>query len=247
MIAKPTSTATPTPADRDLRQRGLVPTELLAALHVTVIGVGAIGRQVALQLAAMGVGGLTLIDPDSVETHNLATQGFRESDLGRFKVLAVKDACRELNAKVDVTTHAGRFRRTDAVTPAVMCCVDSIETRRLIFESIRDRVRVFLDGRMHAETLRVLAAADEASREHYSTTLFAAGEAHRGSCTSRSTIYTANLAAALMVHQLTRWLRNVPIDADTQVNLFAGEWSVTAPATPSTPTTPGSPTATTAT
>jgi molybdopterin-synthase adenylyltransferase len=40
--------------DRFSRQQDLVPAERLAELTVTVIGVGAIGRQVALQLAAIG-------------------------------------------------------------------------------------------------------------------------------------------------------------------------------------------------
>ena len=43
-----------TEPDRFTRQRELVPAERLAAVTATVIGVGAIGRQVALQLAAIG-------------------------------------------------------------------------------------------------------------------------------------------------------------------------------------------------
>ena len=39
-------------SDRDLRQRELVPPDKLASCHVLVIGVGAVGRQAALQLAA---------------------------------------------------------------------------------------------------------------------------------------------------------------------------------------------------
>ena len=53
--------------DRFLRQRDLVSTEKLANTPVTVIGVGAIGRQVAMQLAALGVMRLQLIDFDTVE------------------------------------------------------------------------------------------------------------------------------------------------------------------------------------
>ncbi|HBN76613.1 MAG TPA: thiamine biosynthesis protein ThiF, partial [Planctomycetaceae bacterium] len=48
----------------------------------TVIGVGAIGRQVALQLAAIGMPQLQLIDFDAVEASNITTQGYLESDLG---------------------------------------------------------------------------------------------------------------------------------------------------------------------
>ena len=36
------------------RQTDLVPRQRLTALRLTVIGIGAIGRQVSLQLAAMG-------------------------------------------------------------------------------------------------------------------------------------------------------------------------------------------------
>lgn len=75
--------------ERDARQRDIVPPEQLATVRATVVGVGAIGRQVALQLAAMGVPWLQLIDPDVVEPANLACQGFLESDLGCEKVDAV--------------------------------------------------------------------------------------------------------------------------------------------------------------
>ena len=43
---------------------------------------------------------------------------------------------------------------------------------------------------------------------------------------SRSTIYAASIAAGIMVHQFTRWLRGIPVDFDTTLNLLAGEWTV---------------------
>jgi len=42
---------------RFVRQRELVPADRLSEITATVIGVGAIGRQVALQLAAVGASG----------------------------------------------------------------------------------------------------------------------------------------------------------------------------------------------
>ena len=60
----------------------------------------------------------------------------------------------------------------------------------------------------------------------YPTTLFAQAEAQRGQCTSRGTIYTASIAAGMMVHQFSRWLRGIPVDRDISLNLLAGEWAV---------------------
>jgi sulfur carrier protein ThiS adenylyltransferase len=79
---------------------------------------------------------------------------------------------------------------------------------------------------MLGETIRVLAVADAIGRGKYPKTLFAQSEAQRGSCTSRSTIYAAGIAAGLMVHQLARWLRDLPTDFDTMVNLLAGDYMV---------------------
>jgi sulfur carrier protein ThiS adenylyltransferase len=79
---------------------------------------------------------------------------------------------------------------------------------------------------MSAEVLRVLTACDIKSREHYPTTLFNADEAFVGPCTAKTTIYCANIAAGLMLAQFTKYLRQLPIDSDIQLNLLASELSV---------------------
>ncbi len=71
------------------RHSALVPPERLADVAVTVVGVGAIGRQLALQLAALGVRRLQLVDFDRVEPTNVTTQGYLAADVGRLKVEAV--------------------------------------------------------------------------------------------------------------------------------------------------------------
>ena len=214
--------------ERYSRQHDIVPPEALARCRATVIGVGAIGRQVALQLTAIGIPWLQLIDHDTVEPANLACQGYFESDLGRDKVIATLEVCQQLNRGLHVQISPIRYRRSLDLdgTNVLFCCVDSIETRRLIWESTKDRVQFFCDGRMSAETMRLLTSCDAGGKAHYPTTLFSAGEAFRGSCTARSTIFTANIAAGLMLSQFTRWLRRLPTDHDVQLNLLAGEIAV---------------------
>ena len=211
--------------ERFSRQQDLVPMERLAVCKATVVGVGAIGRQVALQLAAMGVPWLQMVDFDIVEESNLASQGYIEEDLGKMKVEATADLCRRINCNLDVHAVVDRFKRSMEVGNAVFVCVDRIDTRRLIWEAVKNKVRFFADGRMAAEALRILVASDAASRKHYPTTLFAAEEAYAGSCTAKTTIYCANIAAGLMLAQFTKWLRRLPVDPDLSLNLLAGEMS----------------------
>ncbi|MBE3109512.1 MAG: ThiF family adenylyltransferase [Acidobacteria bacterium] len=211
--------------ERYSRQRDLVPPERLAACKATVIGVGAIGRQVALQLGAMGIPWLQLVDFDSVEESNLASQRYLQDDLGRPKVEATADLCHQVNHMLEVHSLNTRFRRSMAIGNVVFCAVDKIDVRRHIWEAVKDKVDFWADGRMSAEVIRVLVAHDPVSRKHYPTTLFAAEEAFAGSCTAKTTIYCANIAAGLMLAQFAKWLRRLPVDPDLSLNLLACEMS----------------------
>ncbi len=210
-------------SDRYSRQQDMVPMERLARCKATVIGVGAIGRQVALQLAAMGIPWLQLADFDVVEASNLASQGYLQDDLGRPKVVATGDLCHQINHGLEVHQVAERFRRSMRIGNVLFSCVDKIDVRRLVWEGVKDRVDFFADGRMSAEVLRVLVAHDPASRTHYPTTLFAPEEAYVGACTAKTTIYCANIAAGLMLAQFAKWLRHLPVDSDVTLNLLADE------------------------
>lgn len=218
-------------ADRDVRQRELVPPQRLAACHAAVVGVGAIGRQVALQLAAMGISRLTLFDFDHVSAENLGPQAYWPADLGAAKVDATAALCRTMHPQIEIAVHMRRFRRSDArqfastpQAPTVLfACVDSIQARQLIWESARQHVSLLIDSRMNGEVLRVLAVEHPAADLYYESTLFDPDEAHVGSCTARSTIYTASIGAGFMLTQMARWLRGIDVERDQLLNLLAGE------------------------
>jgi len=212
--------------ERYSRQKDIVPPDRIAGCKATVIGVGAIGRQVALQLSAIGIPWLQLIDHDTVEISNLASQGYLETDMGKLKVNATLNSCRKINSATQVRTVPERFRRSMEISNVVFCAVDRINVRRLIWESVKDKVSFFVDGRMSAEVLRILSAYDAESRNHYPTTLFNSDEAFIGPCTAKTTIYCANIAAGMMVAQFTKYLRQLPIDYDIQFNLLASELTV---------------------
>ncbi|MCJ7828746.1 MAG: ThiF family adenylyltransferase [Dehalococcoidia bacterium] len=216
-----------------------MPAERLASKKITVIGVGAIGRQVALQLAAIGAQHLQLIDDDIVDESNIASQGYYESDLGKPKVSCTAIVCHLINKLINVELYHQKFNgKLDSeqsqvntnenctIGDTIFCCVDSITTRKEIWESVHDKVDFFCDGRMAAESLRVLMAHDAESREHYPTTLFAQEEAFQGSCTAKSTIYCANVAAGIMVAQFAKHLRGLLVEADISYNLQTQELAI---------------------
>lgn len=213
-------------SDRFVRQAELVPRERLLASPATVIGVGAIGRQVALQLAAIGVPALEMIDFDTVDESNITTQGYRQSDIGRPKVEALAEELQRIDASLLVGTITDRWRPSRTTEDVVFCCVDSISARAAIWRSVGPGCRFWSDGRMRAEVIRVLSVAETQGREHYPSTLFPQAEADPGRCTAKGTIYASNIAAGLMLHQFTRWLRGLPLDPDLSLNLLASELSL---------------------
>ncbi|HWI41688.1 MAG TPA: ThiF family adenylyltransferase, partial [Verrucomicrobiae bacterium] len=72
--------------------------------HVAVIGCGGLGGHIIEQLARLGVGHLTVIDPDTFEEHNLNRQILSSPlTLGLAKVEAAAARVREINPAVSVT------------------------------------------------------------------------------------------------------------------------------------------------
>jgi molybdopterin/thiamine biosynthesis adenylyltransferase len=62
----------------------------LAAARIAICGAGALGSHVADGLARLGVQHLRVIDRDRVEQHNVSTQLHGESEVGLFKVEALR-------------------------------------------------------------------------------------------------------------------------------------------------------------
>ena len=63
----------------------------LAAFRVTLCGAGAVGSNLADNLARQGLGRLRVIDHDRVEEHNVSTQLYGESDIGAWKVESLRN------------------------------------------------------------------------------------------------------------------------------------------------------------
>jgi len=84
----------------------------LKAAHVMIVGVGALGSQVAELLCRAGIRKLTLVDPDVVDASNLQRQmlyGERDVELGLPKVAAARARLLQINSALEVDVHATEF------------------------------------------------------------------------------------------------------------------------------------------
>jgi molybdopterin/thiamine biosynthesis adenylyltransferase len=124
-------------ADRFARQRliGGWDQSVLAAATVVVVGVGALGNEVAKNLALAGMGRLVLCDPDTVDTTNLSRAAlFSPDDVGSRKVDAARRSLSRLapDIAVDVrpaslASGVGLGELADA--DVVVGCLDSLRAR----------------------------------------------------------------------------------------------------------------------
>lgn len=112
----------------------------VSGARVMVVGCGALGNEVAKNLALFGVGHLWLVDFDRVEYSNLTRSVlFTQEDAGEacHKVHAAAHAIKRLNPHVEVTplvadicteVGLGLIRRMDAVVG----CLDNRKARYML-------------------------------------------------------------------------------------------------------------------
>ena len=90
------------PEDAFARIKTLYPLDVLKRKQIICIGCGGT-RQFIEDLARSGAGNFVLIDGDTVSATNLATQHVYVSEIGRFKVDALRDRILNINPEANVT------------------------------------------------------------------------------------------------------------------------------------------------
>ena len=168
MTGNPAQTAT----DRYDRQR-LIPgwdQARVAGVTAVIIGIGAIGNEVAKNLALAGVGRLILCDPDTVAVSNLSrTVLLGSHDVGMPKAEAAARALRDLVPGItteprvaDLGSGVGLGELADAAV--VLSCIDTIRGRmRLLGRAALARAAL-VDGGTHpyGGEIRVRLSPEEA-------------------------------------------------------------------------------------
>ncbi|HEY9207221.1 MAG TPA: HesA/MoeB/ThiF family protein [Candidatus Methanoperedens sp.] len=146
--------------------------ESLASASVMVVGIGALGNEVAKNLAQVGVGNLFLVDFDFVEPSNLTRSVlFRDDDDGRKKVEVAAHRLKEINPGIKIHTFHGDvsdlglgvFRRMNMV----IGCLDNREARLSVNRACWKVGIPWIDGAIQelSGTVKIFIPPDSACYE----------------------------------------------------------------------------------
>lgn len=139
--------------------------------RIHIVGCGSVGSTLAENLARCGVTKMTLWDFDSVEPHNIVNQMFRQQDIGKLKVEALRDILIDINPDIadDLEIKPNGWQGK-MLSGYIFLAVDSIELRRKIIEQHMDNtfVKAIFDFRTLLEGAQHYAAdwSDVAMREN---------------------------------------------------------------------------------
>lgn len=194
-----------------------VPSKFKHEVHV--IGCGALGSFVILQLIKMGVKTIHVYDFDVVEEHNLANQIYDKRHLGKAKVDAITEISHDL-CELDQTVIPHNEKVTNQhksqLRGVVFVLVDSMESRETIWKSClkyNPNIKLVLEGRMSINFGRVYAfyPHNVKSINAYEKTFYKDEDAEVSMCGSSLSIgATVMQIASIMVWKLIKYHLDKP-------------------------------------
>ena len=121
---------------------------------IYIIGAGGIGSWTTLLLAKMGFEDLTVYDADKVENHNVASQFFKENQLGMNKVDALYDNVFEQTG-IQITPIVTIIDEERIERGLVIIAIDSMKERVRLGEIYKDKDIYIIDGRMGGTEMEI--------------------------------------------------------------------------------------------
>lgn len=132
---------------------------------IHIIGVGATGSFVAMELARMGCPVLNIYDFDDVEIHNIPNQYYDTEDLGKLKAEALADKLKLINPNITVNVntsavlpvHDDEHKGIDEMAGYVFLLVDSMKVRKELWKAIKENKNIVhcWESRLGSDQARV--------------------------------------------------------------------------------------------
>lgn len=200
---------------------------------VTVIGAGATGSWLVLQLANLGITNITVYDFDVVEEHNVPNQLYGIKHVGMPKVEALYEIIKEYTG-TEIKAKNEKFT-SGRLSGYVFLMVDSMAGRKLIYKNsikMKRSVKLLIEPRMGLDVGRVynVDPMDVKQLEKYEECFYTDEEAEVSACgTSMTVITTAMAVASWCARQLINHHAGEELDNEILIdfkynNLITNKW-----------------------
>ena len=197
------------------------PNKFNKAIHV--IGAGATGSWLVFSLAKLGLTNIHVYDFDKVEAHNIANQLFSISDIGEYKVEALKRIVKDTTG-TEITIHNKEVKE-EAFSGIVFMMIDTMAGRKAIYESsvkYKPAVSLLIEPRMGLHMARIynILPLNNSSLNEYEKTFYTDEEAEVSACGNSMTVISSALAVtAWCVRQLINFANECEMDEEILIEL----------------------------
>lgn len=194
-------------------------------LRIDVIGAGATGSYVVLQLAKMGIKNIHVWDNDEVESHNLPNQLYGVGDVGKPKVEALKQLIKSIT-DIDIITHKEFVdSSTGTLGDVVFLLTDTMASRKEIYESCLkySLTKICVETRLSATQGRVYTfnPTDIVGQTRWEKTLYSDDQAETSECGTKLMMgASSSMVASMAVWQFIKWTVSQKDQTEEKVKIF---------------------------
>lgn len=184
--------------------------------HVLVVGAGSIGSYVTFCLARMGVKKITVVDFDTVSSHNLPNQFFSEAlstSEALLKTVVLKETIKLMIPSMDIEIKPVSYNEfiADQNSPsfaAIFVCVDQMLAREQIYKTeTRMKTPLLIDvraGGLFGNIYSIYLPSTNASR-YYGNSLYKDSDVKPLPCTGTTIVDITMILAGMAVSRFRQY------------------------------------------
>tara|TARA_E500000305_G_C3984765_1_gene218754 strand:- start:341 stop:994 length:654 start_codon:yes stop_codon:yes gene_type:complete len=178
-----------------------------------IVGCGAIGSSVAMQLVRLGADNFYLYDFDKVEIQNVGVSQYNEQDVGLPKVGALINHMKRVNTMIKVEGKIDRFTSYDGSKNGILVLgLDSMKARKQIVELLvkcPHKPETVIDGRMGAEHYQQYIY-NNITMSKYDKNWYSDDDADPEPCTRKATSYCSNMSGSFISNSIKNIVMKQP-------------------------------------
>jgi len=168
-----------------------------------IVGCGAIGSSVAMQLTRLGGNNFYLYDFDKVEIQNIGVSQYVDEDIGKPKIRALIDHMIKINSNIRVEGVLGKFEYYKGTKEGILILgLDSMSARKEVVKSLSehpDKPKIVIDGRMGAEHYQQYIY-DNITMAKYEKNWYSDEDSDQEPCTRKATSYCSNMSGSFIAN-----------------------------------------------